>query len=92
MGSKLEKIAAARIKHASLNIFIQPSTLVEAEICALQIFNLLPDSSTVTHNEQSSAIIDLGIEEKNDEQKNFDHDQILPSKAFHLMYTKEKII
>ncbi len=83
--TKLEKIAAARIKHASLNISIEPSTLVEAEICALQIFNLLQDSFLITHNEQSSAIIDLGIEEKN-----FNQDEILPSKALHLLYTKKK--
>jgi hypothetical protein len=83
--NKLEKIVAARIKHASLNIFIQPSTLIEAEICSLQIFNLLKNPSKITHNEQSSAIIDLGIEDKD-----FDRDEILPIKAFHLVYTKRK--
>ncbi|CAF3378706.1 unnamed protein product [Rotaria sp. Silwood1] len=90
IGSKLEKIAAARIKYASLNIFIESSTLVEAEICSLQIFNLLHDSLLLTYNEESSAIINLGIDEKNSDIKNIDHDEILPSKAFHLLYTKSK--
>ncbi|CAF2761002.1 unnamed protein product [Rotaria sp. Silwood2] len=88
IGSKLEKVAAARIKYASLNIFIESSTLVEAEICSLQIFNLLHDSLLLPYNEESSAIINLGIEEKNFDTKNIDHDEILPSKAFHLVYTK----
>ena len=83
--TKLEKIAAARIKHASLNISIEPSTLIEAEICTLQIFNLIHDSFTRTHHEQSIAIIDLGIEDEK-----FDRNENLPSKAFHLMYTKMK--
>ena len=38
LNTKIEKIAATRIKHASLNISIEPSTLIEAEICALKIF------------------------------------------------------
>ena len=84
--TKLEKIAAARIQHASLNISFEPSTLVKAEICALQIFNLFHDhSSTITHNEQSSAIIDLGIDDGKIVQN-----ENKPSKAFHLIYTKSK--
>lgn len=83
--TKLEKIAAARIQHASLNISFEPSTLLEAEICALQIFNLLPDALSITQNEQSSAIIDLGIvDEKIQVNEN------KPRKAFHLLYTKSK--
>jgi hypothetical protein len=88
--SKLEKVAAARIKQASLNIFLQPSTLIEAEICALQIFNLLHDSSTITHNEQASAIIDFGIEDRTCEQTDINQEKVLPSKAFHLVYTNKK--
>ncbi|CAF3567800.1 unnamed protein product [Adineta steineri] len=83
LGTKLEKIAAARIKQASCNIFLEPSTMIEAEICALQIFNLLHDTSIITHNEQSSAIIDFGIEDK----KYTNQEKVLPSKAFHLVYT-----
>ncbi|CAF0789547.1 unnamed protein product [Rotaria sordida] len=89
IGSKLEKIATARIKYASLNIFIESSTLVEAEICSLQIFNLLHDSLFLMNNEESSAIINLGIEDKNIDTKNINHDEILPSKAFHLLYTQK---
>jgi hypothetical protein len=83
--TKLEKIVAARIKHASLNISIEPSTSVEAEICTLQIFNLFHDSLIITNNEKSSAIIDLGTEDKK-----FDLNESLPSKAFHLVYRTSK--
>ncbi|CAF1602704.1 unnamed protein product [Rotaria magnacalcarata] len=85
IGSKLEKIAAATIKQASLNIFIESSTMIEAEICSLQIFNLLPDSLLLTYTEESSAIVNLGIDEKN-----IDHDEVFPSKAFYLLYKQQK--
>ena len=88
LGNRLEKIAAARIRFASLNVFLEPSTLVEAEICSLQIFNLLQDSLNITQNEQSGAIVDLGLDEKQQEQRDSDRDAVLPSKAFHLVYSK----
>lgn len=83
--TKLEKIVAARIQHASLNISFEPSTLLEAEICALQIFNLFPDALPITQNEQSSAIIDLGIVDGK-----IQVNENKPCKAFHLIYTKTK--
>ena len=90
VGNRLEKVAAARIRSASLNVSLEPSTLVDAEICSLQIFNLLQDSLNITQNEQSSAIVDLGVDEKNHQQRDVDRDAILPSKAFHLVYTKNR--
>ena len=85
LGTKLEKIAAARIKHASLSVLIQSLTSIEAEICSLQIFNLFRDSLGLTTIEQSSTIIDLGID---DDQSRSSTNDVLPSKAFHLSYTK----
>ncbi|UJR35530.1 hypothetical protein I4U23_028284 [Adineta vaga] len=82
LGTKLEKIAAARMKQASLNITLESATFVEVDICALQIFDLLHNSSFTTQDEQSSAIIDFGI----DEQKSFDSDKVQANKAFHLVY------
>lgn len=90
LGTRLEKIAAARIRAASLNITLEPPIFIEAEICVLQIFNLLPDSSSLTLNEQSSAIIDLGTDEKRMIEREFDQDEALPSKAFYLSYIKRK--
>lgn len=85
--TKLEKIAAARIKLASLKILIEPTTFIEAKISSLKIFNLLHDTIKITHNEQSSAIIDLGIEDKKSSEQD---KKILPSEAFHLIYTRKQ--
>ncbi|CAF0865083.1 unnamed protein product [Adineta ricciae] len=78
-GTKLEKIAAARMKQASLNIILEPSTLVEAQICALQIFDLFS-------HVQSSAIIDFGIDEK----KSSHSEKVQANKAFHLVYMNKQ--
>lgn len=85
VGTKLEKIIAATIKQASFNVLIDSSTSIEAEICSLKIFSLLHDALSLKYDEGSSAIIELGSEETN-----IDDDQVLPSKAFHLLYKKKK--
>ena len=89
-GMKLEKVAAVRIRSASLITILEPSTLIDATICSLQIFNLLQDSTTMSANEKSCAIIDLGTDENKNQEFNSDQDQAFPSKAFHLVYSKQK--